>query len=1006
MNPMDYLLDMFDTLLSWVSTGLRQTTQSYCVLETAEDQHTLVANDGSLLTIVRMQGVNGLVGDPEFERLHLGICQSLMTSFSRLGHSVQCVFSYDKEAVREELQNILLPARQTAKHLNLALDDLLDEREENLSTYCGHETVFFVLWTRPYLLTNDQIKSSLREKQKKMKEFDIPPFQNTQNLIAAIPDLKNAHDSFVRAFYNDLTGLGLQLNILPVHEALRQVRMSIDSGFTDKHWSPRLPGDKIPERALDRFPYDISNVMYPTLSDQLFVRDAERIDLRTVRIGDRIYSSVFIYLFPKEVQSFMSLLRRTLPTHIPWRISFLIESKGITNVTKFKKTVAAILSFSSSQNRLLHDSINQLQEIELNSDDAVVRLRVAAVTWAPADEPRLLRTRASQLAKAIQGWGTCDVTEVSGDPFSGAASSMLAVTGSSDAVATLAPLSEVVYMLPFTRPASQWRVGAVLFRSPDGKPWPYHPGSTQQTTWIDLIYARPGSGKSVLSNAINLALCLSSGLKRLPRIAIVDIGPSSSGLISLIREALPKENQHWVQYHRLRMTPEYAINPFDTQLGCRYPMPQDRSFLVNFLTLLVTPLGAENPYDAMADMAGMVIDELYKSLAEGGNPYTYTPGLELIVDSILEEMDFVRDTHTTWWEVTDALFLAGFSHEAQLAQRHAMPLLADAASICRTHAVVDLFGEIKAPTGESLIDSFSRMVSGAVREYPILSRITQFDLGDARIVSLDLDEVARIGGAAADRQTGVMYMLARQVTARHFYLTEASVADMPEAYRQYHHQRISEIREDPKRLIYDEFHRTAKTRAIREQVLVDMREGRKWKVQVGLISQSIDDFDPVMVEFATSVFIMDAGPQQAVKRTAEIFGLSETAQIALTRRVHGPREGGATFLAQFSTKSGMNTQLLTATLGPVELWAFSTTAEDAKLRQILYSRLGPDKARKVLAQIFPTGTATHWLEARMENLRVEMGNVTPQETEGVIEELVTLILEEYSKNPQVRLLPV
>ena len=78
--------------------------------------------------------------------------------------------------------------------------------------------------------------------------------------------------------------------------------------------------------------------------------------------------------------------------------------------------------------------------------------------------------------------------------------------------------------------------GALLFRSPDGKPWPFQPGSTQQTTWIDLVYARPGSGKSVLSNAINLALCLSGGLTRLPRIAIIDIGPSSSGLISLLKK--------------------------------------------------------------------------------------------------------------------------------------------------------------------------------------------------------------------------------------------------------------------------------------------------------------------------------------------------------------------------------------------------------------------------------------------------------------------------------------
>ncbi len=76
--------------------------------------------------------------------------------------------------------------------------------------------------------------------------------------------------------------------------------------------------------------------------------------------------------------------------------------------------------------------------------------------------------------------------------------------------------------------------------------------------------------------------------------------------------------------------------------------------------------------------------------------------------------------------------------------------------------------------------------------------------------------------------------------------------------------------------------------------------------------------------------------------------------MALKTRVHGPREGGATFLAQFATKSGINTQLLTNTLGPIELWAFSTTAEDARLRNLLYQKIGPTEARRVLANLFPS----------------------------------------------------
>src|SRR6185437_6760192 len=122
-----------------------------------------------------------------------------------------------------------------------------------------------------------------------------------------------------------------------------------------------------------------------------------------------------------------------------------------------------------------------------------------------------------------------------------------------------------------------------------------------------------------------------------------------------------------------------------------------------------------------------------------------------------------------------------------------------------------------APTGETLINSFARMISGAVREYPILSRVTTFDLGEAKIVSLDLDEVAKAGGDAADRQTAVMYMLARYILARHYYLNEDNLADMPERYHDYHRTRIGEIREDHKRLVYDEFHRTSKAQSVREQ---------------------------------------------------------------------------------------------------------------------------------------------------------------------------------------------
>ncbi len=121
----------------------------------------------------------------------------------------------------------------------------------------------------------------------------------------------------------------------------------------------------------------------------------------------------------------------------------------------------------------------------------------------------------------------------------------------SAAVATVAPLSDVI---PCYRLLGQHRLGRLELYCLEPRMVNlglFSQDHTEQTTWIDLVYARPGSGKSVLSNALNLALCLSGGLIRLPRIAIIDIGPSSSGLISLLKEALPASKRHLVAYHRL-----------------------------------------------------------------------------------------------------------------------------------------------------------------------------------------------------------------------------------------------------------------------------------------------------------------------------------------------------------------------------------------------------------------------------------------------------------------------
>lgn len=197
-NFVDPFLDGIDSILAWFSTELKQTAESYCDLETADNKTTLVARDGSLISVIRMFGVTKLIGTEEFDFIHAGITQSLQSTLKREGHVLQVYFSYDRAAVKPEIEEILSPARATAARLKLNLDDLFKERVDYLSKFCAHEELYFVLWTRPYSLSKEQMQRASKDKLKFIRDNKIPPFKNGQNLIAAIPDLRDAHASFVR----------------------------------------------------------------------------------------------------------------------------------------------------------------------------------------------------------------------------------------------------------------------------------------------------------------------------------------------------------------------------------------------------------------------------------------------------------------------------------------------------------------------------------------------------------------------------------------------------------------------------------------------------------------------------------------------------------------------------------------------------------------------------------------------------------------------------------------
>ena len=982
-------MQFLNKILSPFQTAMKQSLENFIRLETADDETTLASSDGSLITYVKVDGSRQIIGEEEYNFLVQAATIKIGSRFDRQGHAMQVYFVRDPNRIGPHLEHILNPSRMSAEAMELDVRDIFDERIRHLSRYLSYEECYFVLWTRPSVLTKSELKRASLDMQK--KKWVRAGFG--QNPLAALDALRTRHKAYIAAIMSSLDELGIRGQVMPVHEALQAVKNNLYPTKAHEGWRASLPGDPIaPHAPMSK--QDMSDVIWPKLSQQLALADCYVLNETIVRIGDLVWAGADMSLAPMDPSPFPMLLNRLFEAKVPYRVSFLIEGGG-AYATQLRAFGATILGVTNAVNKQIKYSLEGLER--LSRKEPVVRLRISFATWAPRDNLKLLQDRLSNLLQAVESWGYCQVSEFSGDPLDCVMSSAMGIHCAGTAPVAIAPMFDVMKLMPWQRPSSPFEKGSMLFRTPDGKVWPYQTGTNVTTTWFDLIFAQPGAGKSVLLNSTNIACCLTPGMSSLPFVAIIDIGPSSAGMISLIKEALPENRQHEAASYRMQMTQQYAVNPFDTQLGCRYPMLDERSYLVELLTLLSTAPGSDRPYDGMQQLAGLVVDEMFRwrdDTAANAEPKPYLPRLDAEVDEAISKYNIHLPADPYWWDVVERLFDAGDSRAAILAQRYAVPTLSDAITASRRPQIRSLLEETSVGlTSETVINAFERMITSAIREFPVLSGITRFDVSTARVCSLDLMDVSPQGDESADRQTSIMYMLARHVLVRSWWVGMEMIEQVPEKYKLFHEMRLQNIAETPKRLCYDEFHRTSKSRSVRAQGVRDVREGRKRGVQIALSSQLLDDFDADMVDLATGVWVLGAAiSDQAVDNIKERFGLSQTARNIIRYKLTGPRAGGAPALFVLGTVEGKYEQHLLNTLGPIELWALSTSAEDVAIRNRLYSKLGAGRARQMLAANFPGGSARGEIKRRVMML-AEKGEVRSAAVSQVIEEIVKELID-------------
>jgi intracellular multiplication protein IcmB len=104
---------MFDAVVSGFERGFRNFSEvmgapvhTYCRLETADvssdvaekNLDVLVADDGSLISMLRLEGSVRHVGVADYERNIEILTEKLQSAFSGPGHLLQVVYEYDVSA--------------------------------------------------------------------------------------------------------------------------------------------------------------------------------------------------------------------------------------------------------------------------------------------------------------------------------------------------------------------------------------------------------------------------------------------------------------------------------------------------------------------------------------------------------------------------------------------------------------------------------------------------------------------------------------------------------------------------------------------------------------------------------------------------------------------------------------------------------------------------------------------------------------------------------------------
>lgn len=997
----DRVMDFADDLIRGIRGWTKADHSAYFPIVSPHNANVLALKNGSLLSVIRIDGYMGQYIKDQFNSL-----AGQWSKFLRLnqrdksasGFDLFWSYEYDPEGMSEFTKAAKQPVIRAAARRGLDIKDVFEEEAELYGSICAREEQFLFVVTHIDALAKADQKPALAQAAKERLNQPRGASAAPRKVgIGALDVVHAQHVDKVMVFLSQ-AGFGYSFSRLGVHDAMYAMRHSLTPATTQEGWRAKLTiGDTrmratedVPQSVRDNTkstgkPLDWSTMLPKPLREQMTPEHV--VDLgKFVVVGDRTYAPLYVDELASDPENLDKVLRMFYQRKIPVRMVYSLMSNS-KQANYWNRLFASIFSFMSASNRQISSGDKAMKAYEENGG-AVLGYGLSVVTWTKTevtynDEGVArygvdnIQKRSSDLETLMQQWGSQQLTSIYG---CGVEALYSATPGYMIPPANpMAPQVEmdILTQLPLMRPAKLWSPeNSMWFRTPDGVLSPYQPMSKRQNAMLTLVLGGMGFGKS---NCISEHISYFANhpeASETPYIRGMDFGASSSGVVDMIASSLPENRKHEAIFEYFRNDGTLIKNLLDTRQSCRYPLEDHRNFLINWLLILCDELiERAGGVQSLMAIIGATIDRAYKRMDQreaSSSPALYQPNsADKVVKDALDKYEIEIDEHSTYWEVVDALAKVGLDrndneamYASKIAQRRAVPQFQDLILI--VSQLESEFRDAPQIDGKPMTSAIANALTNANSIFRCFTGITNTDITESRICVFDMSTVfGRGDGPGAEWKRSVFFATALRLLTEDLFVSKKETGEEMEdklgvlgLSNEMYQWHISYLeRQDQIMKVFwgDELHRIGKVQGA-FQIFEGMAyEGRKYRVGLLVGTQMPQHIPEDMRNLASSVFIFGASQSSEIADVMQkIFDLTgDERQIVLDITKPNAEKGAEVFVIH-KVDTRVQRLKLHFNIGRIKLWAYATESNERTLRGLLYKK-GPSTswARKILAEKVP-----------------------------------------------------